>query len=115
MKRCFAVSMLIPCLMAMAADIPSKETQIAGAVLAAPAELRDGAAVLGFDAEGIAFYDFTELGDLDAFKAVYRRVLDEFGATLTETEQQRMLDEVRDAYRFNTAVFVDLGRQRAAA
>lgn len=69
----------------------------------------------GFDADGIAFYDFTELGDLDAFKAVYRRVLDEFGATLTETEQQRMLDEVRDAYRFNTAVFVDLGRQRAAA
>jgi hypothetical protein len=44
--------MLIPGLMAMAADIPSKETQIAGAVLAAPAELRDGAAVLGFDAEG---------------------------------------------------------------
>jgi hypothetical protein len=35
-----------------AADIPPKEVQIAGAVLAAPAELRDGAAVLGFDAQG---------------------------------------------------------------
>src|SRR5690348_1727056 len=35
-----------------AADIPSKETQIASAVLAAPAELRAGAAVLGYDASG---------------------------------------------------------------
>jgi hypothetical protein len=38
--------------MAAAAEVPSKEVQIAGAVLAAPAELRDGAAVLGYDAEG---------------------------------------------------------------
>ena len=37
---------------AAAADIPPKEAQIAGAILAAPAELRDGAAVLGFDAQG---------------------------------------------------------------
>ena len=35
-----------------AADIPPAQTQIAGAVLAAPAELRDGAAVLGYNAEG---------------------------------------------------------------
>ena len=35
-----------------AADVPSAQVQIAGAVLAAPAELRDGAAVLGFDAQG---------------------------------------------------------------
>jgi hypothetical protein len=35
-----------------AAELPSKEVQIASAVLAAPAELRDGAAVLGFDAQG---------------------------------------------------------------
>jgi hypothetical protein len=38
--------------MALAAEVPSKEVQIAGAVLAAPAELRDGAAVLGFDPQG---------------------------------------------------------------
>ena len=38
--------------LAVAADVPSKEVQIAGAILAAPAELRDGAAVLGFNAEG---------------------------------------------------------------
>jgi hypothetical protein len=38
--------------MAAAADIPPAPIQIAGAVLAAPAELRDGAAVLGYDAQG---------------------------------------------------------------
>lgn len=35
-----------------AAEVPSAQVQIAGAVLAAPAELRDGATVLGFDAQG---------------------------------------------------------------
>ena len=34
------------------AEIPPPEVQIAGAILAAPAELRDGAAVLGYDAQG---------------------------------------------------------------
>lgn len=38
--------------MATAADVPSAEAQIAGAVLAAPAELRAGAAVLGFNPQG---------------------------------------------------------------
>ena len=37
---------------AFAADVPPAAVQIAGAVQAAPAELRDGAAVLGFDAQG---------------------------------------------------------------
>jgi hypothetical protein len=37
---------------AAAADVPPAQVQIAGAVLAAPMELRDGAAVLGFDAQG---------------------------------------------------------------
>ena len=35
-----------------AAEVSSPQAQIAGAVLAAPAELRDGAAVLGYDAQG---------------------------------------------------------------
>lgn len=35
-----------------AAEIPPPDVQIAGAVLAAPAELRAGAAVLGFDPQG---------------------------------------------------------------
>jgi hypothetical protein len=38
---------------AFAADVPPAAQQIAGAVMAAPAELRDGAAVLGFDAQGV--------------------------------------------------------------
>lgn len=37
---------------AIAADVPPRDAQIAQAVLAAPADLRDGAAVLGFDAQG---------------------------------------------------------------
>ena len=36
----------------MAADVPPAEVQIAGAVLAAPAELREGAAVIGYNAQG---------------------------------------------------------------
>ena len=46
---------LIPGLLAcsaLAADIPPAETQIAAAVLAVPVELREGAAVIGFDAQG---------------------------------------------------------------
>jgi hypothetical protein len=35
-----------------AADLPSPETQIAAATLAAPPDLRDGAAVLGYNARG---------------------------------------------------------------
>jgi hypothetical protein len=38
--------------MAGAADIPPAQTQIAAAVLAAPAELREGAAVIGYNAQG---------------------------------------------------------------
>ena len=38
--------------LAAAAEVPSSQVQIAGAVLAAPAEFRDGAAVLGYDAQG---------------------------------------------------------------
>src|ERR1700745_3028658 len=34
-----------------AADVPSPEVQIAAAVLAAPADLREGAAVLGYNAQ----------------------------------------------------------------
>src|SRR5438034_269269 len=44
--------MVIFASLATAADVPSAQVQIAGAVLAAPAELRDGAAVLGYSAQG---------------------------------------------------------------
>ena len=43
---------IVAAAVAAAADVPPPEVQIAGAVLASPAEFRDGAAVLGFDASG---------------------------------------------------------------
>ena len=52
MRFTIAMSMLAVSWVAAAADVPPAEAQIAGAVLAAPAELRDGAAVLGYDAHG---------------------------------------------------------------
>lgn len=52
MKFTIAMSMLAISWVAAAGDVPPAEAQIAGAVLAAPAELRDGAAVLGYDAHG---------------------------------------------------------------
>jgi hypothetical protein len=44
--------MVIFAAVAAGAEVPSTQVQIAGAVLAAPAELREGAAVLGYDAKG---------------------------------------------------------------
>ena len=44
--------MVLVAIAAAAAEVPPPQVQIAGAVLAAPAELRDGAAVLGYDAQG---------------------------------------------------------------
>lgn len=69
----------------------------------------------GFDGAGIEFYNFEALGDLKAFKETYRDGLDSLGASLSADEQQRMIEEVRVAYAFNTAVFVDLAKQKAAA
>lgn len=69
----------------------------------------------GFEEAGIAFYDFASLGDLKAFKETYRDGLDSLGETLDADEQQRMVEEVRTAYAFNTAIFVDLTAQNSAA
>ena len=52
MKLTMVLLVVVFACAAAAADVPSAQAQIAGAVLAAPAELRDGAAVLGFDAHG---------------------------------------------------------------
>jgi hypothetical protein len=52
MKLTMVLLLVVFACAAAAADAPSAQAQIAGAVLAAPAELRDGAAVLGFDAHG---------------------------------------------------------------
>jgi hypothetical protein len=52
MKPTFAIPVLCFAFLASAADIPPAEVQIAGAILAAPEELRGGAAVLGYKEEG---------------------------------------------------------------
>jgi hypothetical protein len=52
MKMTMVFPILVFASIAAAADIPSAQVQIAGAVLAAPVELRAGAAVLGYDAQG---------------------------------------------------------------
>lgn len=69
----------------------------------------------GFDTAGIEFYNFATLGDIAAFKTGYREALDALGESLSADEQKRMTDEVRKAYAFNTEVFIDLGKQKAAA
>ena len=52
MRLTIGLSIVMFAAIAAAADVPSAQVQIAGAVLAAPVELRDGAAVLGYDAQG---------------------------------------------------------------
>ena len=52
MKITIAWSVLALALPVAAAEVPAPETQIAAAVLAAPQELREGAAVLGYDPQG---------------------------------------------------------------
>ena len=69
----------------------------------------------GLGRDGVAFYDFSGLGSLTGFKDGYRAALDRLGAELDAAERARTLDEVRAAYAFNTAVFADLGKAKAAA
>jgi hypothetical protein len=51
-KLAMVVSTVLLTCTARAADIPPAEAQIAGAVLAAPPELREGAAVIGYNPKG---------------------------------------------------------------
>ncbi len=53
-----------------------------------------------------AFYDFSALGDLTAFKEAYRRALDETGWSAEERE--RVIAETALAYTHNTAVLHEL-------
>jgi hypothetical protein len=52
MKLTIVVSSVLVAWTAAAADIPSPDIQIAGAVLAAPPELRQDATVIGYDPQG---------------------------------------------------------------
>lgn len=70
----------------------------------------------GFEnGEKTKFYNFAELGSLDDFKNRYREALDKLGETLNDDDKKRMMDEVRAAYRFNTDVFIDMAKAKAAA
>jgi len=51
MKLTIVFPMVVLAAIAAAAEVPSAQVQIAGAVLAVPVELREGAAVLGYDAQ----------------------------------------------------------------
>lgn len=67
----------------------------------------------GLSGDGLAFYDFPGILEVEAFKDDYRAKLDT--AQWDAAERERILDEVVRAYRFNTDVFDDLARAKAAA
>jgi hypothetical protein len=95
---------------AAAADAPPKDVQIAGAVLAAPAELRDGAAVLGFDAQGKRVTIREGKNELiclaaDPAKATfevdcYHKDLEPFMARGRELAEQKVPNAKRNEIRF---------------
>jgi heme oxygenase len=61
--------------------------------------------------DGTAFYDFTAVGDLEAFKEGYRDALDT--APWDDEEKERIIQEVLFAYEINSAVLHDLGNDMA--
>ena len=66
----------------------------------------------GFETNGIGFYLFDDIADPASFKDVYREQLD--AAPWDADEQERVIDEVLLAYRFNTDLFEDLARAKSA-
>ncbi|AZC12664.1 biliverdin-producing heme oxygenase [Microbacterium sp. ABRD28] len=67
----------------------------------------------GFETNGIGFYLFDEIADPRGFKEVYREQLD--AAPWDADEQERVIDEVLRAYRYNTELFDDLAVAKAEA
>ncbi|TQK18170.1 heme oxygenase [Microbacterium sp. SLBN-154] len=67
----------------------------------------------GFETNGIGFYLFDEIADPRGFKDVYREQLD--AAPWDADEQERVIDEVLRAYRYNTELFDDLAAAKAEA
>lgn len=92
------------------AAVPSAEVQIAGAVMAAPAELRDGAAVLGYSPAGERV--MLRKGSNEMFclasdparenfnVACYHKDLDPFMARGRELTAQKITGEKRNEIRF---------------
>jgi heme oxygenase len=67
----------------------------------------------GFETNGVGFYLFDEIASPTDFKNTYREQLD--AVAWSDTERERVIEEVVTAYRFNTELFVDLSRAKAAA
>ena len=63
----------------------------------------------GFDrkGDGVRFYVFDEISNPAAFKRTYRELLDAVNAD--DLEKQRIVDECKRAFAFNTGVFRELG------
>ncbi|MEV2199079.1 biliverdin-producing heme oxygenase [Streptomyces fradiae] len=77
-----------------------------GQVIRDRAERRWGFAHKG---DGVRFYVFDAIDNPAAFKRDYRALLDAVDAD--DLERQRIVDECRRAFAFNTAVFRELGEE----
>jgi hypothetical protein len=110
MKLTMLFLILLAASVATAAEVPSAEVQIAGAVLAAPAELRDGAAVLGYDAQGAQVWIRQGKNEMvclatdpskTAFNvACYHKDLEPFMARGRELLAQKVTGNKRNEIRF---------------
>jgi hypothetical protein len=110
MKLTIAFPMVIFASIAPAAEVPSAQVQIAGAVLAAPVELREGAAVIGYDAQGKQVQIREGKNELiclatDATKsafnvACYHKDLEPFMARGRELLAQKVTGPKRNEIRF---------------
>lgn len=67
----------------------------------------------GFETNGVGFYLFDQIAKPKEFKSTYRDQLD--AVQWDDAERERVINEVLTAYKFNTDLFVDLSRAKAAA
>jgi heme oxygenase len=61
----------------------------------------------GLEDDGVRFYRFDRIADIDAFKAAYRGRLD--AGPWDPAERERLIDEVNLGYRFAREMFDELG------
>ncbi|MBH0022807.1 heme oxygenase (biliverdin-producing) [Salinibacterium sp. SWN248] len=67
----------------------------------------------GFETNGVGFYLFDQIAKPKEFKITYRDQLD--AVEWDDAERDRVINEVLAAYKFNTDLFIDLSRAKAAA
>ena len=61
---------------------------------------------LGLEHDGLRFYEFPEIDSAGAFKNDFRRRLD--ALTLEDAERLQVVDEAKEAFRLNGAIFAQL-------